>query len=140
MITSFKNRTIDPTKKVFVYRNLHKKQWSIKQFGLVVGHAEVLLIRDAEFKVGEAGRQRVLQEKKKNVHAGIFGYVANPSEIKATYQDDDHIHYHLPVEYNPYPAGCFYSRDHGPVKTINKADWVDMDIREEDKVLAIWES
>ncbi|ATN94069.1 hypothetical protein J4U01_gp089 [Mycobacterium phage Kumao] len=64
--------------RVFVYYNLHRHLWSIKALegpdkGRVVGHSQVVVLRNAEGKVSEAGRQRVLRERKKNVHAGIVG-------------------------------------------------------------------
>lgn len=64
--------------KVFVYFNLHKKVWSVRALegerkGRVVAHSEEVHLLNAKPKVSEAGRQRVLQEKRKNVHAGIVG-------------------------------------------------------------------
>lgn len=64
--------------KVFVYFNLHRKLWSIKALegpekGRVVGHAQALYLADPVPKVSEAGRQRVIREKRKNVHAGLVG-------------------------------------------------------------------
>ncbi len=64
--------------KVFVYFNLRKRCWSIKALegprkGRVIGHAKRVLLTDCTFKVSEAGRQRVLREKRKNVHAGVVG-------------------------------------------------------------------
>ena len=57
--------------KYYVYRNLHKGCWSVRYKGKVVEHAPRLYVDEAEFKVNEAGRQRVIAEKKKNVHAFI---------------------------------------------------------------------
>jgi len=68
--------------KFFVYRNLNKRGWvwSIKAVdgpysGLVVGHAEGILMSDTQFRVSEAGRRRVIRESKKNVHAGVVGEI-----------------------------------------------------------------
>lgn len=38
----FKGRSLDPTRRVRVYRNLHGRggRWSLLQRGLVVGHAD----------------------------------------------------------------------------------------------------
>ena len=68
--------------KVFVYFNLHKKCFSIKalegQFkGLVIGHTNSVLLSDVTFRVSQAGRSRVLAEKRKNVHAGVAGHMAD---------------------------------------------------------------
>ena len=64
--------------KVFVYFNLHRKLFSIKALegpmkGRVVAHRHTVLLNDATFKVSEAGRQRVIREQRKNVHAGVSG-------------------------------------------------------------------
>lgn len=64
--------------RVFAYFNLHKRLYSIKALegpdkGRVVAHRASLLIRDATLKVSEAGRQRVIRERCKNVHAGVCG-------------------------------------------------------------------
>ena len=99
--------------KVFVYFNLHKKVWSIKALegerkGRVIGHAECVFLENIEPKVSEAGRQRVLREKRKNVHAGIVGtlkWVDRNCNLREHYTDCDA--YLLatcstPVTYNPY--------------------------------------
>ena len=39
----------------------------------MIAHAKGVLLTDARPKVSEAGRQRVLRDKKKNVHAGLTG-------------------------------------------------------------------
>ena len=92
--------------KVFVYFNLHKKVWSVKALegpskGLVIQHATQLKLKDVIFKVSEAGRQRVIAEKRKNVHAGVVGtlvdYIQLGSDVKL-------------VSYNPYKAGHFYDK------------------------------
>jgi len=67
------------------YRNLHfaERTYSFKSKGVVILHSPCLLISDAEFFVNESGRQRVLRDKKKNVHAGVRGsLVVNPFETE----------------------------------------------------------
>lgn len=69
--------------KVFVYKCLggpkaHRGTYSIKALngplkGRVIAHAEKVYLSDVEFKVNEAGRQRVLKTGHKNVHAGVVG-------------------------------------------------------------------
>lgn len=107
---------MNATTKVFVYFNLHKKCWSVKALdgekkGRVIMHTQELSLRDITFKVSEAGRQRVLAEKRKNVHAGVVGYLDEPVAGKEW----------TLVRYNPYVAGHFFNCDNGhPVHT---ADW-----------------
>ena len=64
--------------KVDVYRNLHNGMYSIKartgkHRGRVIAHAKAVWLDDVEFVVSEAGRARVLREKKKYVHAFVRG-------------------------------------------------------------------
>jgi len=64
--------------RVFVYYNLRKKCFSVKALegtnkGRVVKHASSVILTNVTFKVSEAGRQRVLRDKQKNVHAGAQG-------------------------------------------------------------------
>ena len=59
----------------FIYFNLHKKCFSIRHNGFVVAHATTVVVDEATTKVSETGRQRVLQERVKNVHAGVVGTV-----------------------------------------------------------------
>lgn len=99
LIIPFKDRTIDPAQPVKVYRNLNKPGvvYSIQQAGLIVGHATELHLKDVTFTVNEAGRQRVLKEKRKNVHAFIVGHVTEHPEPV----------YGAKVKYNPYKGPTF---------------------------------
>lgn len=91
--------------KVFVYRNLHRGGFSIRDAKTrrVIGHASELLIRDPEFVVSEKGRQRVLRTGVRNVHAGIVGYLAiEPKHFaKAGMQTWEQVYY------NPFSKGYF---------------------------------
>lgn len=88
--------------KVFVYFNLIKKKFSIRDVksGLVMAHSDNLFMYDAEFKVSEAGRQRVIRTKTKNVHAGVSGYILN-HEMKLPFR----------ATYNPYKYSSFIDVD-----------------------------
>ena len=70
-----KNRRADfvPKGRVQVYYNLHKKCLSIRHKGKVIEHAQEVTLTDARFHVQQAGRERVLKQKRKNVHAYISG-------------------------------------------------------------------
>lgn len=86
---------------LFVYRNLHLNTYSLRdtKTRLVVEHADYLILKDTKFKVSEAGRQRVLREKRKNVHAGIVGERCSkiPENYKAVFR----------VTYDPYRYDSF---------------------------------
>ena len=65
--------------KVFVYFNLHKKMFSIKALegpdkGRVIAHSQDVFLENVSFQVSQAGRDRVLHEQRKNVHAGLVGH------------------------------------------------------------------
>ena len=103
--------------QVSIYRNLHNGLISIKSdsSGLVLGHAKSVDIVGADFVVNEAGRQRVLKEKQKNVHAYVKGLLLNTIGFKPykgrslgpAYGALDTIHKVTVVSYNPYKAPHF---------------------------------
>jgi hypothetical protein len=68
---------INFNRRVYVYFNLHKKVWSVRQGTKIVDHTNYIMLRDARFLVGQAGREKVLREQKKNVHAGVSGYIVD---------------------------------------------------------------
>jgi hypothetical protein len=96
--------------KVFVYFNLHRKLFSVKSLegpdkGKVIGHMYSVSLNDVTFKVSEAGRQRVLREKRKNVHAGVVGNIS-PNAWDDMLQDDP-----KQITYNPYRFSSFVDKD-----------------------------
>ena len=95
------NNMIDTNRRVYVYFNLHKKVWSVRQDGKIVEHTKYIMLKDARYLVGKAGRKKVLEEKRKNVHAGVSGYVVdrvpNVPDFCTT------------VHYNPYKNETFIS-------------------------------
>jgi hypothetical protein len=117
---------------VDVYFNLHKHVWSIRaaegpQKGKVVAHAETVTLRDATFKVSEAGRQRVLHEQRKNVHAVVRGALlwhGTTAECDAlgrqTFWADVYGVDMMdcdPITYNPYKYKTFVAKsDESPVE------------------------
>jgi len=99
--------------KVYVYYNLHRHKWSVKalegpQKGRVVQHLDSLWLTKAQPKVSQKGRERVLRDKVKNVHAGITGYIADSAPLSALLDDNDPRE----VTYNPYKyTGFVYKGD-----------------------------
>ena len=61
--------------RVEVYFNLHKKTFSVRsaKSGKVLLHTDEVHIENPEFVVRQSGRERVLREGKKNVHAFVRG-------------------------------------------------------------------
>lgn len=91
---------------VQVYYNLHKKCLSVQnKERIVVAYVDRAIIRDAEFFVSEAGRQRVLREQCKNVHAKVRGsWDASSQELEV---DSSWRR----VRYNPYLFATFVYAD-----------------------------
>lgn len=90
---------IDPNKPVRVYRNLHTGLWSVKQ-GVVRFHTDHIYLHTVQFVVKEKNRQKVIREKRKNVHAYVVGYLSSSCR------------HHMPedsvgVYYNPYKYDSF---------------------------------
>lgn len=87
--------------RVMVYKNLHKDCWSVKstKTGIVLFHCYSILLKSATFKVSEKGRQRVLEKKSKNVHAGIVGNVCIINHEEYRFKER--------VKYNPYETKTF---------------------------------
>lgn len=93
--------------RVFVYRNLHRKCYSVKsmQTGRVLFHADDITLVNVKFRVGKAGRERVLRTKQKNVHAGVVGYIADVSLLCQS----------IKVTYNPYKYSSFVRQDESSI-------------------------
>ena len=70
--------------RVQVYRNLNNGLISIQDLstGLVLGHASAVDMEEANFIVREAGRQQVIREQRKNVHAFVRGKVVDVRNFK----------------------------------------------------------
>lgn len=90
--------------RVYVYFNLHCKLWSVRALdgphkGRVIAHKRGVVLQDVTPRVSQAGRERVLRERKKNVHAGLVGYWV-PFNTPIT----EHM---VPITYNPYKYESF---------------------------------
>ena len=111
---------VDPSRKIEVYRNLHKKCWSVRQDGLGKFHCHRVNLRDCQMVVQPAGRAKVLREQKKNVHAFVRGYLCTEERDIHSFCWDD-------IYYNPYKADSFVDFQDKPVHT---ADFVDLDMND----------
>ena len=102
--------------RVFVYFNLHKLLWSVRALegpnkGRVIEHAREVFLTDCQFKVSEAGRQRVIRERQKNVHAGVVGQLGGARPASAPQGER--------VTYNPYKLATFVRA--GTVEPVHRA-------------------
>jgi hypothetical protein len=89
--------------RVDVYWNINKKCFSVKscKTGKVILHTDKISLEDAKFVVREGGRQRVLREKQKNVHAFVRGYVTSKTSAHKVQE----------ATYNPYKYDSFVVTD-----------------------------
>lgn len=115
--------------KVFCYRNLNRKGvvWSVRDVksGLVVDRSHNVFLKNVELKVSQAGRKRVLKEKRKNVHAGVQGLRLKNKPKNVTW---------VRAVYNPYIYDSFYTTETNwtltnkftppVISKISKADYV----------------
>ena len=102
-------KTLSPQyigKTVRVYRNLRNGLMSVQAkvngSWIVVGHVNSLKLQNVTFKVSQAGRERVIREKRKNVHAFVHGTLLEIETVNT-----------LPVavKYNPYKYSSFVIND-----------------------------
>jgi len=73
-------------------------------------YSTTLMLTDCRFKVSEAGRQRVIKEQRKNVHAGIVGQVEAYNINTPTMDDLNGFH---ELTYNPYKYNQFVVKSTG---------------------------
>jgi len=112
--------------KVEVYFNLHKRVFSVRscKTGRVVHHTKHIRLFDPVFVVRESGRQRVLRERKKNVHAFVRGdtYWFEPT-LFHRYEDCPTLD---TIGYNPYKYDSFVKMpDETPVRQAERA-WLNV--------------
>lgn len=78
-------------------------------YGRVVEHAAIVLMKNCKFVVNERGRKKVCLEKRKNVHAFVRGQVVRTIAV------DNQVKMALDgwhqVAYNPYMNTTFVLRD-----------------------------
>ena len=104
------------TMRVEVYFNLHKHLFSVRsaRSGRVILHTDRVHIHNPEFVVRQGGRQRVLREGKKNVHAFVRGEATYFSKYDCPTLDN--------VGYNPYKYDSFVKWvDETPVRRAKRA-------------------
>ena len=80
--------------------------------GKVIAHVDEIQLRNVTFRVRESGRQRVLLEKRKNVHAFIIGdWDTNHTVVMSK---------RTPISYNPYKNQSFvYQETQEPITSTH---------------------
>lgn len=123
IITESQFDSIFVGKKVMVYYNLHKKTFSVRYDNKVILHADYVKLGDVEFRVRSGGKERVRQEKSKNVHAFVIGtlldYCEYPCEELPS-EPNDNI-----VTYNPYKYDSYVMKNtEEPIYYANEVDMI----------------
>ena len=100
--------------KTQVYFNLRAKMLSVRVGGKVVAHAPAIALDNPTFHVSEAGRQRVLKNRRKNVHAWVSGDWRGYLHTGASSIIPENS---VEVTYNPYKFSTFVlAKDGSPIK------------------------
>lgn len=99
--------------RVHVYYNIPRDTLSVRNTKRkVMLHRSEVVLKDAEFRVSEPGRQRAIDENCRNIHAMVYGSWSEGCPVDCP----------VAVRYNPYEAGHFQTVEGGlPVDT---AEWV----------------
>lgn len=100
--------------KTWCYWNLHKQCVSYKLgSGGRVSHATSVVLDRVEFRVQPAGRKKVLEEKRKNVHSFVLGRLVKAVPL-ATFnvQHLERIGYRK-AYYNPYKTDVWIDAETG---------------------------
>ena len=119
-------------KKVMCYYDLHRHTFSVTYNGLVMLKADYLKLNDVEFRVRQGGKQKVRDEKRKNVHAFVIGnlddYCEFPCRNIPVPESND------VVTYNPYKYDSFVIKT--TKEPIYKSNEIEM-INIKDKIFLI---
>jgi hypothetical protein len=110
-------------KKVMVYYNLHKHTFSVRYEGKVVMHADFVKLGDVEFRVRQGGKEKVRDEKSKNVHAFVIGTLLEYCEYPCFGIPEPPSEF--VVTYDPYKYDSFVNKfTKEPVYFANEVDMI----------------
>jgi len=109
-----KERELRAGANIDCYRNLNRPHsFSVKSReginkGLVIGYGRAIVIAEPSFVVGEKSRQRVILERRKNVHSYVRGKLVDIF-------DGDLVLNNVPAfiraSYSPYAGSSFFQLD-----------------------------
>jgi len=112
-------------KRVMVYYNLHKLTFSVVYDGKVIMYADKVKLKDCEFRVREGGRERVRDEKRKNVHAFVIGNLMGYCEFPCENLKPPRVG--SIITYNPYLHDSFVVKETGePIYEAKKVEMVNL--------------
>lgn len=81
--------------------------------GIVRAHSDNVIVESGEFRVRPAGREKVLREQRKTVHAFVVGYPVAEDATTLAAVEGIKLALGEPVQvsYNPYRGDTFYRKD-----------------------------
>ncbi len=97
---------IDPNKPVRVFLNHKHRCYSIFQNGAIRASARQVRLEDVEFRVRESGREKMLRENRRTIHAFAVGRLVDHVHPSDRERDLGGLAGRK-VRYNPREAGCF---------------------------------
>ena len=106
--------------RVEVYYNLHKNIFSVRHRGRVIAWGNRVTIENPEYVVREKGRQKVLEEGRKNVHAFVRGTLSDINNFKFG-KIQQRLSEPREVTYNPYKYDSFV--DGSTYQPVKKSKW-----------------
>jgi hypothetical protein len=112
MVVGYKERQYSPPISCEIYRNLRTGSLSVRSKegehkGLVIDHLSEVHLKDCSFEVNENGRQKVIENERKNVHATVIGTLK---------QNEPSLSDPVEITYNPYEFDSFVTQEaHHPV-------------------------
>lgn len=109
--------------KVAVYFNLTKNIFSVQSrekesYGRVIDHVESVVLKAPKFVVRQSGRNKVIKDQQKNVHAFVVGTV---SETGVERDSSMPVLLEEVITYNPYKSGSFVKLETG--SAVNSAEF-----------------
>ena len=105
---------------VEVYYNLHKNVFSVRHKGKVIAWGNRVTIENPEYVVREKGRQKVLEEGRKNVHDFVRGTLSDINNFKIG-KIQQRLSEPREVTYNPYKYDSFV--DGSTYQPVKKSKW-----------------
>ena len=115
-------------KRVQVYYNIRRGDYSVRQAGRVIDHVDSIILRDVRFNVAPAGRDKVRATGVKNVHATVTGYlhnqfVSNDNWVRSIESRYDSVAYN-PFKYDQFVKITSNGYDGFYADPVHSADYV----------------
>lgn len=115
LLTTNREKPMEATMKAkyYIYKNLHTGTFSVKYRGKVIAHPTTVNAQGVEYRVSQNGRNRVLREKKKYVHAYVVCDAwQDRSDLYISGVAVEFLEMNFTeIKYNPYVSDCFMIED-----------------------------